>query len=74
MSTEFDQWAKAFVNDPKIKPTLDSIAMGHNDALEWAANWVVNSAQANGNPAVIEFAANMAMTFRAATMKKGQQL
>ena len=43
--------------------------LGHSDALQWAAAWIENSAKANGNPAVQEFAANMAMSIRAATIQ-----
>lgn len=38
--------------------------MARNRALSWAAKWIENSAKLNGNPAVVEFAANMAMTIR----------
>jgi hypothetical protein len=68
MKNKFDP--KAFVNDPAVKPLLDSYADGHNFALEWAANWIENSAKINGHPAAQDFAANMVMTFRAALMKR----
>lgn len=68
MKNKFDP--KAFLNDPNVKPYADGYTTGHNDALEWAANWIENSAAANGRPAAIEFAENMAMTFRAALIMK----
>ena len=61
---------KTFLNDPSVKTYADGYSTGHSDALEWAANWIENSAKANGHPAAVEFAKNMAMTFRAAKMKK----
>ena len=35
-----------------------------NKTLKWSANWIQNSAQGNGNPDVIAFADNMAMTIK----------
>lgn len=35
-----------------------------NKTLKWSAKWLVDSAQGNGNPEVIQFAENMAMTLR----------
>lgn len=69
MSKQSD-WAKELVNSAEFKPFVEAFALGHNDALEWAANWITNSATGNGNEAVKDFAANMAMSFRAAVMKK----
>ena len=43
----------------------DFARMARRGALSWAAKWIETSAKLNGNPAVIEFAANMAMTIRA---------
>lgn len=68
MNNNFDP--KAFLNDPSVKPYAEGYSTAHNDALEWAAKWIENSAKANGNEAVISFAANMAMTLRAVKMKK----
>lgn len=72
-SMKQENFAQQFVNDPNVKPLVKSYALGHNDALEWAAKWVTGSADANGNEAVREFAANMAMTFRASLMKRAKQ-
>lgn len=47
-----------------VQSVLAGERVGFNNALHWAANWIESSAQANGNSAVIEFAENMAMTFR----------
>jgi hypothetical protein len=69
MSKQSD-WAKEFVSSAEFKPFVEAFALGHNDALEWAANWIVNSATSNGSEAVIEFAANMAMSIRAAFLQK----
>lgn len=48
-----------------MQSVLAGERVGFNNALHWAADWIKSSAQANGNSAVIEFAENMAMTFRA---------
>lgn len=69
MSKQND-WAKELINSAEFKPFVEAFALGHNDALDWAANWITDSANDNGNEAVKEFAANMAMSFRAAAMKK----
>lgn len=71
MKNKFDP--KAFLNDPSVKPYAEGYSTGHNDALEWAAKWIENSAKANGHPAAVEFAKNMAMTFRAVTMARKEQ-
>lgn len=71
MSKTFDP--KAFLNDPNVKPYADGYSTGHNDALEWAAKWIEGSAKNNGHPAAIEFAKNIAMTFRAVTMARKEQ-
>ena len=63
---ERERVIREFINDPKFQPVFASWTIGHSDALQWAAEWILNSAKANGNPAVQEFAANMAMTFNAA--------
>lgn len=36
----------------------------HNKALKWSSDWLVNSANANGNPDVIEFANKISMTLK----------
>ena len=48
-----------------IRLLLEGDRLGYNNALRWAADWITDSAAANGNPDVIEFAANMAMSFNA---------
>ena len=63
---ERERVIREFINDPKLQPVFASWILGHSDALQWAAEWILNSAKANGNPAVQEFAANMATTFNAA--------
>lgn len=70
---DVDEFFQKFVNDPDVEPLVKSYALGHNDALAWAAQWVTNSADANGDSAVKEFAANMATTFRASLMKRAKQ-
>jgi len=48
-----------------VQSVLAGERVGYNNALHWAANWIQSSAVANGHPAVVEFAQNMAMTFKA---------
>lgn len=42
------------------------VADDYNKALEWSASWIENSARANGNSAVMEFAGIVALSIRAA--------
>ena len=48
-----------------VRLLLEGDRLGYNNALSWAADWIINSAASNGNPAVIEFAQNMAMSLNA---------
>ncbi len=48
-----------------VRLLLEGDRLGYNNALSWAADWIINSAASNGNPAVIEFAQNMAMSLKA---------
>lgn len=48
-----------------VRTLLEGERLGYNNALSWAADWIINSANANGNPAVAEFARNMAMSLNA---------
>ncbi len=48
-----------------VRTLLEGERIGYNNALRWAANWIANAARSNGDPAVIEFARNMAMSFNA---------
>jgi len=63
---ERERFIREFINNPEFQPVFASWLLGHSDALQWAADWILNSAKSNGNPDVREFAANMAMTFNAA--------
>lgn len=63
---ERERLIRDFINRPDFQPVFASWVLGHSDALQWAADWIENSAKSNGNPAVLEFAANMAMSIRAA--------
>lgn len=65
---ERERFIREFISNPEFQPVFASWMLGHSDALQWAATWIENSAKANGNPAVQEFAANMAMTFNAARL------
>jgi len=65
---ERERFIREFINNPEFQPVFASWILGHSDALQWAADWILNSAKANGNPLVQEFAANMAMTFNAARL------
>ncbi len=66
---ERERFIREFINNPDFQPVFASWMLGHSDALQWAAAWIENSAKANGNPSVQEFAANMAMSIRAATIQ-----
>lgn len=57
-----------------VQSVLAGERIGFNNALHWAANWIESSAQANGSSAIMEFAKNMAMTFRANFRKKQSEL
>ena len=48
-----------------VQTLLEGERIGYNNALRWAADWITNTAGSNGDPAVIEFASNMAMSFNA---------
>ena len=48
-----------------VRLLLEGDRLGYNNALSWAADWITNSAALNSNPAVIEFAQNMAMSLNA---------
>ena len=48
-----------------VRTLLEGERIGYNNALSWAADWIINSAESNSNPAVIEFAKNMAMSLNA---------
>lgn len=48
-----------------VRTLLEGERLGYNNALSWAADWIINSAESNGNSAVIEFAQNMAMSLNA---------
>lgn len=63
---ERERVIREFINRPEFQEVAASWMLGHSDALQWAADWILNSAKANGNSGVQEFAANMAMTFNAA--------
>ena len=65
---ERERFIREFINNPEFQPVFASWILGHSDALQWAAGWIESSAKANGNPAVQEFAVNMAMSIRAATI------
>jgi len=65
---ERERFIREFINNPEFQPVFSSWLLGHSDALQWAADWILNSAKSNGNPLVQEFAANMAMTFNAARL------
>lgn len=66
---ERERHIREFVNSAEFQPVFASWVIGHGDALEWAAEWLVNSAKANSDPKVIEFAENIAATFNAARIK-----
>lgn len=66
---ERERFICEFINNPDFQPVFASWILGHSDALEWAAGWIENSAKWNGNSAVQEFAANMAMSIRAAAIQ-----
>lgn len=65
---ERERVIREFINRPEFQEVAASWMLGHSDALQWAAGWIENSAKANGNPAIQDFAANMAMSIRAATI------
>ena len=48
-----------------VRTLLEGERLGYNNALSWAVDWITNSAASNSNPAVIEFAQNMAMSLKA---------
>lgn len=48
-------------------------ALSYNSALEYAAKWVEYSANGDTNLAVVQFAANMAMSLRAAKVPVQQE-
>ncbi len=48
-----------------VRTLLEGERLGDKNALSWAVDWITNSAASNGNPDVIEFARNMAMSFNA---------
>ena len=56
-----------------VRALLEGERIGYNNALHWAADWITNSADSNSNPAVIEFAQNMAMSFTAHKKKPNPQ-
>ncbi len=69
---EREHFIREFINHPDFQPVFASWILGHSDALQWAADWILNSAKSNGNPLVQEFAANMAMTFNAARFSEAE--
>jgi len=69
---ERERFIREFVNSPEFQPVFASWLLGHSDALQWAADWVLNSAKSNGNPSVQEFAANMATTLNAARFSEAE--